>query len=124
MRKNQAADENFRAEILIAKCSVPLVYRRRNKLFWARRRRRRSFRRAHIIRLRKIAAFANDRGGLCRTRNTGRSARKRGCEHRCGELGSTYLPPDCRASVSDAGHEDGVSQKRPTKLCPRLGMQL
>ena len=102
MPRDQAAGENLQAKIPIAKSLGLSASRRQNKLStevlprsgglqsagatWKLRFLER-IARVHAESLRKIAAFANDRADLCRTHNTGRSARKRGCERKDVELG-------------------------------------
>ena len=118
MLRDQAAGENLQAKIPIAKSLGRSASRRQNKLstedlswsgglqsagpIWKLRLLER-IARVHAESLRKIAAFANDRADLCRTRNMGRSARKRECERKYVELGLWRQPCPPRRSRAKAG---------------------
>src|SRR6266566_8120316 len=130
MLRDQAAGENLQAKIPIAKSLEPSASRRQNKLSmevfprsgglqspgatWKSRFLER-IARVHAESLRKIAAFANDRADLCRTHNTGRSARKRECERKDVELGLWRQPCSPRRSRAKAGRLRCL-RKQPARL--------
>ena len=102
MLRDQAAGENLQVKIPIAKSLGRSASRHQNKLSMEVLPRSGGLQsagatwkspfleriaRVHAESLRKIAVFANDRADLCRTHNTGRSARKRECERIDVELG-------------------------------------
>lgn len=130
MLRDQAAGENLEAKIPIAKSLGLSASRRQNKLSPEVRPRSGGLRsagsawrspfleciaRVHAESLRKIAAFANDRADLCRTHNTGRSARKRECERKDVELGLWRQPCPPRRSPAKAGRLRCL-RKQPARL--------
>ena len=130
MLRDQAAGENLQAKIPIAKSLGQSASRRQNKLStehlswsgglqsagptWKLRFLER-IARVHAESLRKIAAFANDRADLCRTRNMGRSARKRGCERKDVEWVLWRQPCPPRRSRAKAGRLRCL-RKQPARL--------
>src|SRR5947207_3128163 len=77
--------ENLRGGIPVVECSAPLACRHRNKWSSAIWQKRRIAGRDRAGWPHKIAPFPNDRADLCKTRNMGKYARRRGCERRCDE---------------------------------------